>query len=304
MSSIIINGNEGTIQTSESAIESKNVWAVVAADGDAYSATLSYDQMTEGDIPEYVPTITIYAQAPEDWEGVSLWAWSAPDGTNAFDAWPGEAMAESADGWYSCEVPAWVNSVIINANEGTVQTADISIESKDAYIVVADAENYELTYEKPVAEEETFTVHAQAPEDWLLVSLWAWSAPDGTNVFLNWPGEEMAETDGWYTYDVPTWVNSIIINGNAGTVQTADISVEAKDLWVVVQDAENYQLYYEEPAEVQESAEPSATATEVVAEVNAQPAADLTWLWITIAAVVVAAAVVTGVLVARKKKKA
>lgn len=47
-----------------------------------------------------------------------------------------------ADGWYALEAPGWINSVIINANEGGVQTTDLSVESgKDVWVVVTDAEN-------------------------------------------------------------------------------------------------------------------------------------------------------------------
>ena len=35
--------------------------------------------------------ILIYAQVPQDWQAPHIWAW-ADDGTNAFAAWPGEAM--------------------------------------------------------------------------------------------------------------------------------------------------------------------------------------------------------------------
>ena len=43
---------------------------------------------------EEVPDVTVWVKAPADWESPCLWAWSAPDGTNAFAAWPGEALAE------------------------------------------------------------------------------------------------------------------------------------------------------------------------------------------------------------------
>lgn len=317
MVNIIVNANEGIVQTTDVTIDPQNVWLVVEEADEGYSATISYDQMTEGDLPECVPTIMIYTQVPEDWEGVSLWAWSAPDGTNAFEAWPGQAMTAMDDGWYSCEVAEWVNSIIINANEGTVQTVDFSIEPNDVWVTVEDAENAEVSYDNPAdaaAEDvETFTVHVQAPEDWLFASIWAWSAPDGTNFFVNWPGEEMAEVDGWYTYDVPVWVNSVIINANAGTVQTTDISVEPKNLWIVVEDAENYGLYYEEPeamdeavAEevVEETEEPVAEVVEEAStDTTDQSSANLLWLWIVIG-VIAAAAIVIGITVAIKKKKA
>ena len=91
----------------------------------------------------------MHAQVPADWEAPSLWAWSAPDGTNAFTAWPGEALTKDGD-WYSIQVPGWINSVIINANEGSVQTTDLSVETgKDIWVVVTDAESAQVFYEEP-----------------------------------------------------------------------------------------------------------------------------------------------------------
>lgn len=96
--------------------------------------------------------VPILAEVPEDWENPFAWAW-ADDGTNAFAAWPGEAMTEGEDGWYSIEVPGWVNSIIINANEGGVQTTDLSVEvGKDVWISVSDAENAAVSYEQPSGE--------------------------------------------------------------------------------------------------------------------------------------------------------
>lgn len=88
-----------------------------------------------------------------------------------------------------------------------------------------------------LAAEKTFTVHAKAPSDWTNPNIWAWSAPDGTNVFETWPGKALNKDEnnsGWYTYSLPTWVNSIIINGNKGTVQTVDATVKGKELWMTV----------------------------------------------------------------------
>ena len=94
------------------------------------------------------------------------WAWSAPDGTNAFSAWPGEALTKDGD-WYTIQVPGWVNSIIINASEGTVQTSDLSVDTgKDVWIVVTDAENAEVFYEEPVqaaASETTEATETTAP---------------------------------------------------------------------------------------------------------------------------------------------
>ena len=94
--------------------------------------------------------ITVRVKAPADWTGPCLWAWSAPDGTNAFTSWPGEPLEDTGDGWLTLTVPGWVNSLIVNGNEGSVQTGDLSVEpGKDVWVVVTDAENAAVSYEKP-----------------------------------------------------------------------------------------------------------------------------------------------------------
>ena len=68
------------------------------------------------------------------------------------------------------------------------------------------------------------------------------------------------------------WINSVIINGNAGSVQTTDLSVEAgKDVWVVVTDPENATVSYEEPAAQAAPAETEAPAPETEAPATEAP---------------------------------
>ena len=95
---------------------------------------------------------TIHAKAPSAWTEPGLWAWSAPDGTNAFEAWPGEKLVkeDANEGWYSYELPSWVNSIIINEGvDGGGQTSDVSIEAKELWITVADDFSTTVTYEAP-----------------------------------------------------------------------------------------------------------------------------------------------------------
>lgn len=303
MSNVIINANEGSVQTKDFSTNGVNAWFTVTS---ADEAEVSNDQLTEGDIPEYVPTFKVYAKVAESWVEPGLWAWSAPDGTNLYVNWPGEAMKANTDGFYSMEVPTWVNSIIVNANEGTVQTADISVEPNDLWLVVAEDGSFELFNEKPAASaEDMITVHAQAPSDWLLPCLWAWSAPDGTNVFANWPGEELALDGDWYVMDVPNWVNSVIVNGNLGAVQTADISVEAgKDIWLVVKSADEYELFYEEPSLDTEAAETASEEAEVT-ETFTETAVEKEGLSTGVIVAIVAGALVVigGVLFVVLKKK-
>ncbi len=204
------------------------------------------------DIPEYVEKFEIHVDVPDSWEAPCLWAWSAPDGTNAFAAWPGEAFKQGEDGWYTGKAPVWVNSVIVNANEGSVQTEDIAIDPAELWITVEEDGSFEFSYDDPNAvSAPDIHVNVQAPADWETPCLWAWSAPDGTNAFAAWPGEPFAAgEEGWLTLSVPGWINSVIVSGNEGSVQTTDISVETgKDIWLVVTGPEAYEVFYEKPAD-------------------------------------------------------
>lgn len=304
---VIVNANQGTegaVQTDTVAVEAgKEVWITIAED---LTATLSYEAQLRGEIPAYVEKFIVHAYVPLSWKTVNMWAWSAPDGTNAFESWPGGSMAEGEDGWFTGKAPTWVNSLIINGNGGTVQTEDISIEGKELWITVYEDLTYDLSYEDPNKAVPNITVRAQVPDDWADPCCWAWSAPDGTNAFASWPGEALTREGDWYAIEVPGWINSVIINGNGGTVQTSDLSVEAgKDVWVVVTDAENAAIYYEEPAAQAppvetEPLETEAPATEPVPE----PAEKSnTGLIVGILAAVAVLGGGTAALVSRKKKK-
>ena len=304
---IIVNANQGTdagVQTDGIVVEAgKEVWITVAEDK---TAAVSYEAQLRGEIPAYVEKFVVHAYVPLSWKTVNMWAWSAPDGINAFESWPGQAMTEGEDGWFTGKAPTWINSLIVNGNEGTVQTADISVEGKELWLTVYEDLTYDLSYEDPNKAVDDITVHAQVPADWADPCCWAWSAPDGTNAFTAWPGEALTLDGDWYTIHVPGWINSVIINGNAGSVQTTDLSVEAgKDIWIVVTDPENAAVTYEEPVapavpEETEAPVTEAPATEALTEQPAEKGGSNTGV---IVGVVAAAAVIGGAAVALKKKK-
>lgn len=296
---VIINANEGGVQTADQKLEAKNAWITIT---DADTVEISYEAKTTGEIPEYVEMFEVHAKVDASWEDVRIWAWLDPDGTNAFEAWPGEAMTAGENGWYTAKVPVWVNSVIINANGGEVQTEDLTIDAAEVWVTV-DAEGAaEFTYNDPDAPvAEDITVYVQAPADWSEPHLWAWSAPDGTNVFSAWPGEALQDAgDGWLSLTVPGWINSIIVNGNEGSVQTADLSVDVgKDVWIVVEDAENATVTYEEPTIDVATPDSQATSEPVAEEAPAESGVNPVVIVIAAVAVI---AVVAGVVIVKKKK--
>lgn len=96
--------------------------------------------------------------------------------------------------------------------------------------------------------EDTITVYAKVPVSWSYPGCWAWSSETGEDAFEAWPGVSMTFADGWYSVSVPSWINYVIINANSGKTQTADLPVESgRDLWVVVDNGGQAQVYYQEP---------------------------------------------------------
>ena len=90
----------------------------------------------------------LYVQVPEDWENPCVWAWDS-DGNNAFTAWPGEEMEADAanDGWYYIWLPAWANHVIINANEGSVQTEEQILDTNAENVIVYGNASLNIMYD-------------------------------------------------------------------------------------------------------------------------------------------------------------
>ena len=301
---VIVNANEGSVQTEEQILDTNAAWITVSA---ADTVEISYESKTTGEAPAYVEKFVVHAKVDDSWEAPCLWAWSAPDGTNAFAAWPGEEMKAGEDGWYSIKVPVWVNSIIVNANEGSVQTEDISIDPAELWVTVAADGSYDFSYKNPdQAETPNVTIHVSAPADWNGPCLWAWSAPDGTNAFAAWPGEALEEGEGgWLVKEIPGWVNSIIVNGNEGSVQTTDISVETgKDIWLTINGPEDYTVSYEEIA-LEETTETVATQEAVEAVEATNEASENTEKSTPVVPIVIGVLVVAagGAAVAVSKKK-
>lgn len=241
---IIVNANEGEAQTGEQIVDGNPVWITMA---DPENTEIVYESQTEGEIPAYQAKFPVHIKV-DGWSDPALWAWSE-EGKNVFEAWPGKVLTDDGSGWHTINIPTWATNIIVNGNSGSIQTEDIIIDPAEIWVVVNGDGSYEFFYNNPDAEEvANITVHVLVPSDWEAPNLWAWSAPDGTNAFTAWPGEALEDNEGWMTKEVSGWVNSIIVNGSAGTVQTSDIAIDTgKDVWLVVTDKDTYEVFYEQP---------------------------------------------------------
>ena len=114
----------------------------------------AYEEPTLPPSPES-DTFTVYAYIPGAWGYPGIWAWSETTGENVFDVWPGQPM-DYYDGFlYTYELPCWAEYLIINGNEGTIQTEDEPIQSYDGVwvIVNADGSSYGIYFSEPTEQD-------------------------------------------------------------------------------------------------------------------------------------------------------
>ena len=248
---VIINGTVGgaTEQTVNLSVESFPVWVTAETGG----GEITYDKQTAGDIPIYVPPVNIvYAQIPNDWESPNIWAWmdSAP-WPNAFAGaeWPGIPMEadENNFGWYFIHVPSWVDTVIIN--DGTQQTANLSIDKFPVWIMAGLGDDSEIFYEQ-LTEGDLIkprsVIYLKIPEGLSQPYVWAWmDSEPWPNAFDEWPGEPMKEdpyNPGWFYINLPQWADTVIIHNEE--INSGNVTVESYPVWIEVLSEEEINIEF------------------------------------------------------------
>ena len=138
---VVVSGNGGTVQT-ETIYISREVWITVYED---LSNWRQYDEK-----PQYT---TATVAVPADWGTPYCWAWSEADKKDVFAARPGQAMIQDGD-YYTIELPAWVDSIVISNSDGTVRTANLAVEpGKDFWVSIWETGNTYVVYSE--AEMDT-----------------------------------------------------------------------------------------------------------------------------------------------------
>jgi len=164
-------------------------------------------------------SFTIHFFKPSDWgTGINIYWYNAlPDGSYPSVSWPGVAMTNEGDGWYSYTFNNVASAVVI-FNDGTRQSADLPRSTSGWYL------NGVWYDSKPATPTATFTVSFYRPSTWGtgINIYWYNAVPDGSLPSPSWPGVSMTNNgDGWYTYTFNTATAATVIF-NDGTNQSAD----------------------------------------------------------------------------------
>ncbi len=158
-------------------------------------------------------TRKVYAHIPASWSAPGVWAWD-DNQKNAFDAWPGLSMTEGEGGWWTAEVPAWIQNIIINGNGGSAQTADLDVDQQaDMWIVVAEDNSAVIYYEEPdlgqvtpPTEETQPTTEATQPTQ---------ESTEATEATQPSGGEEPSQKPGTAA-TVVQWVVVLLVSAGLG----------------------------------------------------------------------------------------
>ena len=79
-------------------------------------------------------TVTVYCQAPEDWETCNVHWWGSAQGEST---WPGDAMTKGDDGIWYAEIPADVGGLLFNKAGDEGKTSDLTLptDGKMMYVI-------------------------------------------------------------------------------------------------------------------------------------------------------------------------
>ena len=197
------------------------------------SYTLRYQGMAHPiSLPEppLTGTYSVYALVPEDWIDVRVWCWNEIGATPSDSLWPGNiSMAPTSNGLLYAEVPLGFQGLLLNANTGSVQSADIPFiplgksvlldlrqdpqepviryiptepDSCDHYLHSLDGACLICAVEighrfntlgicscGATIPQDSFTLYAKVPADWDPVQVWAIDQDGMPLSATSWPGD-------------------------------------------------------------------------------------------------------------------
>lgn len=173
----------------------------------------------------------VFDNSKTNWENVKIHYW----GGSKESTWPGVDMepVEGKDNYFSITIPSDTKKILFHNGAGT-QTYDILLEDggEGEYIAYDEKDGKIRAVKKnadgsiPNPDEETIKkvniLYDNSKTNWDEVYIYYYGGPTS----VNWPGEKMKLVEGKdnvYSLEIPSGVEFIIFNNNAG-MQSQDIN--------------------------------------------------------------------------------
>lgn len=143
--------------------------------------------------------------------------WSSPylyyyNSDNQPVTWPGKAMNNDGNGWYSYTINNMSQAKVIFSNNGANQNP---AQNQGAYSV--SGEKWYVNGSWHDSEPEGITVHFYNYDNWNNVNIYYYL---GDRSGTDWTGVPMtADGDGWYTYKIYGYEQANVLFNNGGSIQ-------------------------------------------------------------------------------------
>ncbi len=166
--------------------------------------------------------LTIHFYNNSNWSNPTMYFW-AHNGTAAIPAWPGVAMQNDGNGWYSYTIAGASFSNIIFSNSGASQSPDLT-RSGDGWYKNGTWSATNPDDSNPNPNPTGLEIHYFNSANWSSPKMYFW-AHNGTEAIPTWPGVSLQnDGNGWYSYTIDGASESNIIFSNNGSSQSADLN--------------------------------------------------------------------------------
>ena len=211
----------------------------------------------------YGSTVTVYCQAPEEWETCYVYWWGSTESV----VWPGAVMTQRSDGLWYYDVPTDATNLIFN--NSYEYSLDLDMPTGDKVKYVYDSDSWEIPYGGNTGSvtpggsiggstgsvtpggsiggstdtPDTVTVYCQAPEEWETCYVYWW----GSTESVVWPGKVMTQrSDGLWYYAVPADASNLVFHNLSEF--SPDLDMPTGDKVKYVYDSDSWESPYGESA--------------------------------------------------------
>ncbi len=200
---------------------------------DVFNASFVKQESTE---EETATLVTIYFKSENGWTNANIYAW-VTGGATITESWPGTAMTDLGDGWFSYTFAEDVVPTNIIFNNGTAQTADLTFDGTNNYYafntMTGGVWGADDTVSAPVAESDCYLRGnvAVGETDWAIGKPMTYNGMDEYSITITvdagaavkvyhapdnvWVGSESLK-DG-ITIEIEKSIDGHIVFTNAGT---------------------------------------------------------------------------------------